>query len=76
VQLAVVFYFWRNIKMKLYECWVCTDLCSLQTERVHVKAGNDLIALQEIMRIHQPAKVLGKPFAVRNIMEPDISCPN
>mgnify|MGYP006981168808 CR=1 FL=1 len=60
--------------MKLYECWICTDLCPLQTERIHVKADNDLIALQKIIRLYQPVKVLGKAFVVRNISEPDISC--
>jgi len=60
--------------MKLFECWICTDLCSLQAERVQVKAENDLIALQKIMRLYRPAKALGKPFAVRSINRLDTSC--
>ena len=51
--------------MKCYECWICTDLSSLQAVRVQIEAENDLIALQQIKRIYQPIKVLGKPFAVR-----------
>jgi len=62
--------------MKLFECWICTDLRTLQTERVHVEADNDLIALQDIKRLYQPVKVLGKPYAVRSINQQDISCPN
>jgi len=60
--------------MKLFECWICTDLCLLQTERVQVEADCDLAALQQIKRQYQSAKVLGKPYAVRLINAKDISC--
>ena len=76
MQLKVVFYFWWNLKVALYECWICIDGDTLQVIRVQVKAGNDLIALQHIKRLYQPVKVLGKPYAVRSINQQDISCPN
>jgi len=60
--------------MKLFECWICTDLCSLQAVRVQVEADSDLEALQQIKRQYQPVKVLAKPFAVRSISKQDISC--
>lgn len=60
--------------MKLFECWVCTDLSTLQAERIQVESDSDLAALQQIKRLYQSAKVLGKPFAVRSISKQDISC--
>jgi len=73
VQKTVTFYFGVVIKMKLFECWICTDLCSLQAVRVQVEAECDLAALQQIKRLYQSAKVLGKPFAVCSISKQDIS---
>lgn len=60
--------------MKCFECWICTDFYLLQAVRVQVNAESDLAALQQIKRQYQPVKVLGKPFAVRNIIKQDISC--
>jgi hypothetical protein len=60
--------------MKRYECWIRTDGNTLQAICVQVKAENHLIAEQELIRLHQPVKVLGKAFIVRNIVKQDISC--
>jgi hypothetical protein len=60
--------------MGLYECWICTDFRYLQTVRVQVGAGSGVQAEQEIIRLFQPVRMLGKPYAVCYLSAKDISC--
>jgi hypothetical protein len=69
-----MFYFGLDFEMKCYECWICTDISVLQVERVQVEASSELQALNEINRLYQPARVLGKPYVVRKVLVKDISC--